>query len=244
MKNNNKQKSLIIISILLFVASACTFSRLKNTYGLPIKQLSNIVRSDESSLIKIEKIDKYFTAQKYDFYALEYVEHGFVNVYTLAVSRLSETFYFLNYPKWFSFNNFNGMIISEKYKISDAGQVKKYLKFLLKVFTPKAIMVEEIDDAIKKGILPNERGVANLKERYTTTISFDNDNISADVYSINAEFYTITKDIVMYNWKLRMKNTGEITACIVTMMSLTPRYDVKERIIIFDIVLEKESSKQ
>ncbi len=229
-----KIKILITFSI-LFLITGCFRDKLKNEFNLPIVTISNVLNQHLEDYVSVKEVKRYIILKNYDFYILRYNNHGFCNHFITAVSKNNNMFFFLNYPDMFSFHNYNTMIKNEKFMVPDEPQAALYLKFLSNLFIPEAVSLDEIPDAIEKGVLQSKPGILTLDDKYQKNISFDGNDY------INAEFYSINKDTIMYNWQVRFKTDGTIVACKISMMALDAKYDIIDKVIIFEKVLDKSN---
>lgn len=208
---------------------SCASRQYKKT-GFPIEAISDILKVKANELKEVEELKKYIVLKNYDFYVFDYDNNGFESCYTTAVSKDKNIFFFLNYPELVAFNNFNTIMESEKYSIIDNVHAELYIKFLSKLFIPDMIHLDEVNEAIENGTLPNKPEVLKLSDNYKTIIlSGEKDYISSDFYALSNH-----NKLLMYHWQLGIKVNGTIVDCKITMLQLKPDYTVEDKLVIFD----------
>ncbi len=227
---------MLIISLFLF--AGCLTKKYSNQYDLPVEFMAYLAKAEGMQFLGVKKLHSEIMLKRYEFYSLEFEERGRKNTFTTAVSSQNNLIFLLNYPDIFAFNNYNTMIRNEKYEIPNKEKALDYLRFISKLFIPKTVHFNDIDTEVKDGHFPNETKLKMLKEDYKFNITF------TENHYINADFYTLSTEKLMYNWKIRLNETGEVVACRITMIALNNDYKEDDKIVIYNKRIIVEAKKK
>ena len=223
---------IILMAFILINLFSCADSRYKNEFGLPVNVIVDVIDEKDSQFIDVKVLNRYIILKNYDFFVLEFNNHGFVKYFTAAFSKDDNFVYFLNYPQVVSLTNFNNMIRQEEVDIPTETHASLYLKFISTLFMPDSISLDNGPNSLITDSQIKEYDFRQIKEKYPQTITFETNEF------INSEFYTVNSDMLLYSWQVRIKNNGTIVACRLKMMSLGDDYSVKEETVLFDQKLE------
>jgi hypothetical protein len=210
-----------------------------NPHDFPIKDLSVLFDMEDSDFIEVREAERYITLKEYEFFVIDYKAEVSSVPFTTAVTKNKNLFFILNYPERFGFKNFNNLMKSDQCEIPDKASAMLFIKFLSKLFIPDTYLVEEVEDAMKEGKLPDVPLLFVKLRKYKTEI----DIITRQGKHFIADFHTIGRDNIMYEWRIKFTPRGKVTNCKVTMMSLDEEYKVTGRAVIFDRAINNMKSK-